>query len=179
MFLLAIHFIITLKSHCILGEETLSAKWRRNRKNPKRFNFFRALKQVENKKTHKTFHIKNHGARRHTHSFAHTVPKTCAEKGWREPGPLIDILEENNEIIVVSEFAGFKREDLKIHVENQRLTLSAEASNRKYHKSLNLPSGVIPKSIRAAYKNGVLEIRLKKVVKDKTVGGMAGLENAT
>jgi HSP20 family molecular chaperone IbpA len=56
--------------------------------------------------------------------------------------------------------------------------LSAETSNRKYHKSLNLPSGVIPKSIRTAYKNGVLEIRLKKVAKEKTMDSMAGLENA-
>ena len=136
------------------------------------------MKQIENKKAHQNLRIKNHGARRHVRSFTHTIPKTLAERGWREPGPLIDILEESSEIIVVSEFAGFKREDLKIHVKNQRLTLSAEALNRKYRKSLNLPSGVIPKSIRTAYKNGVLEIRLKKVSKEKTMDGMAGLENA-
>ena len=156
----------------------MSAKWRRSRKNPKRLSFSRALKQIENKKAHQNLRIKNHGARRHARSLTHTIPKTLAERGWREPGPLIDILEESSEIIVVSEFAGFKREDLKIHVENQRLTLSAEALNRKYRKSLNLPSGVIPKSIRTAYKNGVLEIRLKKVSKEKTMDGMAGLENA-
>jgi HSP20 family molecular chaperone IbpA len=167
-----------LKRHCILGEETLSAKWRRSRKYPRRFNFFRTSKQIENKKAHENLHVKNHRARRHVRSFTRTVPKTFAEREWREPGPLIDILEESNEIIVVSEFAGFKREDLKIHVKNQRLTLSAEALNRKYRKSLNLPSGVIPKSIRTAYKNGVLEIRLKKIAKEKTMDGMAGLENA-
>jgi HSP20 family molecular chaperone IbpA len=167
-----------LKSHCILGEETLSAKWRRSRKNPKGLNYSRTLKRIENKKAHESLHVKNHGARRHTRSFAYTIPKTFAEREWREPGPLIDILEESNEIIVVSEFAGFKREDLKIHLKNQRLTLSAEAFNRKYRKSLNLPSEVIPKSIRTAYKNGVLEIRLKKVTKEKTMDGMAGLESA-
>jgi HSP20 family molecular chaperone IbpA len=156
----------------------LSAKWRRSRKNPKRFNIFRTLKQIENRKAHQKFHIKNSRAKRHNRTFAYIVPKTCTERVWREPEPLIDILEESSEIIVVSEFAGFKRENLKINVKKQCLTLSAETSNRKYHKSLNLPSEVIPKSIRTAYKNGVLEIRLKKVAKEKTMDRMAGLENA-
>jgi HSP20 family protein len=136
------------------------------------------LKQIENKRAHKSLHVKNHGAMIHTRSFASTIPKTSAERGLKEPGPLIDILEERNEIIIVSEFAGFKREDLKIRLKNRRLTLSAEALNRKYRKSLNLPTGVIPKSMHTAYKNGVLEIRLKKVAKEKTMDGMAGLENA-
>jgi HSP20 family molecular chaperone IbpA len=155
----------------------LSAKWRRSKKNPKRFNVFKALKRIENKKAPQTFPIKNL-AKRHTRPLAYTAPKIHREREWREPEPLVDIIEENNEIIVVSEFAGFNREDLKIHVKNQRLTLSAEALNRKYYKSLNLPSGVIPNSIYTAYKNGVLKIRLKKIIKEKTMDKMAGLENA-
>jgi HSP20 family molecular chaperone IbpA len=156
----------------------LSAKWRRSKKNPKRFNLFKALKKTENKKEPQTFPIKNLRAKRHTRPLAYAIPKIYREKEWREPEPLIDILEESNEIIVVSEFAGFNRKNLKIHIKNQRLTLSAEGSKRKYHKSLNLPSGVIPNSIRTAYKNGVLEIRLKKVIKEKAADKIAGLENA-
>jgi HSP20 family protein len=96
-----------------------------------------------------------------------------------EREPLIDVLEGKDEVIVVAEFAGFNRENLRIHVRNQRLTLSAEALDRKYHKSLNLPTVVIPKSIRTAYKNGVLEIKLKKGAKEKAVDKIAGLKNAT
>jgi HSP20 family protein len=136
------------------------------------------LKRSENKKAPEAFRIKNLGAKRRSHSLAYTVPKTYRKRAWRELEPLIDILEENSEIIVVSEFAGFNREDLKIRIKNQRLTLSAEASNRKYYKSLNLPSGVIPNSIRTEYKNGVLEIRLKKVIKKKAVDKIVGLESA-
>ena len=157
----------------------MSAKWRRIKKNPKRFNLFGALDKTENKKAPQTFPTKNLRTKRHTHPLAYKVPKSYREKEWREPEPLIDILEENGEIIVVSEFAGFKRKDLKINVKNQRLTLSAESLKRKYHKSLNLPSGVIPNSIHTTYKNGVLEIRLKKTIKEKAADKIAGLENAT
>ena len=87
---------------------------------------------------------------------------------------MIDILEENDEIIVVTEFAGFQRENLTIHVKNQRLTLSAENADRKYHKSLNLPRRVIPETIRTEFKNGVLEIRLKKGAEEKTIDKIAG-----
>jgi len=90
------------------------------------------------------------------------VPKNQRERKWRELEPLIDLLEEKDDVIVVTQFAGFQRETLRIGVKNQRLTLSAEALDHKYHKSLNLPKRVIPNTLHTTYKNGVLEIRLKK-----------------
>jgi HSP20 family molecular chaperone IbpA len=167
--------------NAIVSEEkaTLSAKWRRSKKNPKRLNIFNALKRAENKKASQIFQIKNSRVKRHTRPYLYKVPKIYRERKWTEPEPLVDVLEEKDEVIVVAEFVGFNRENLIVHVRNQRLTLTARALNRKYHKSLNLPTVVIPNSIRTAYKNGVLEIRLKKGVEEKAVGKMAGLENAT
>jgi HSP20 family molecular chaperone IbpA len=46
--------------------------------------------------------------------------------------------------------------------------------DRKYYKSLNLPKRVIPNTIRMTHKNGVLEIRLKKAVEEKTIDKVAG-----
>ena len=161
------------------GKATLSAKWRRSKKHLKRFNIFEALKRVENKKAPPTFRIKNSRVKRHARPYLYKVPKIYRERKWTEPEPLIDVLEEKNEVTVVAEFVGFNRENLRIHVKNQRLTLSAEALDRKYYKSLNLPMGVIPNSIRTAYKNGVLEIRLRKAIEEKAVDKVAGLENAT
>lgn len=92
----------------------------------------------------------------------------------KAPIPLVDVMEEKDEIVVVAEFAGFKKESLKTDVKNQRLTLSAEASDRKYYKSLNLPKRVIPTAMHATCKNGVLEIRLKKAVEEKAIDEVAG-----
>jgi len=156
------------------GKATLSAKWRRSKKHLRRLKIFEALKRIENKKAPQTFRIKNSRIKRHARPYLYKVPKICRERKWTEPEPLIDVLEENDEVIVVAEFAGFNRENIRIHVRNQRLTLSAEALDRKYYKSLNLPTGVIPNSIRTAYKNGVLEIRLRKAIEEKAVDKIAG-----
>jgi HSP20 family molecular chaperone IbpA len=157
---------------------TLSAKWRRSKKNLRRFDVLNALKKVENRKTPQIFRIKTLRRKRNTRFLASSAPKIYGKRELKEPEPLIDIIDEEKEVIVVAEFVGFKREDLKIHVKNQHLTLSAETVDKKYHKSLNLPKCVIPNSMRTTSKNGVLEIRLKKVTKEKAVDNVAGLENA-
>ncbi|MEM3161937.1 MAG: Hsp20/alpha crystallin family protein [Candidatus Bathyarchaeia archaeon] len=91
----------------------------------------------------------------------------------REPEPLIDVFQDNEGIVVVAELKGFKRENIKVHVDKRRLILSASASGRGYYKSLNLPNAVIPESIRITYKNGVLEVRLKKAL-EKAIKEVAG-----
>ncbi|RLI09151.1 Hsp20/alpha crystallin family protein, partial [Candidatus Bathyarchaeota archaeon] len=44
----------------------------------------------------------------------------------------------------------------------RELTISVDTEKRKYFKRLELPAEVDPKSAKASYKNGVLEVRLKK-----------------
>jgi HSP20 family molecular chaperone IbpA len=85
-----------------------------------------------------------------------------AKRKWKEPKPLIDIFQEKNWITIVAEIAGFNKETLKINVKDQKLTLSAKAKDRRYYKSLNLPKVVVPNVVHTTYKNGVLEIKLKK-----------------
>lgn len=76
--------------------------------------------------------------------------------------PLIDIFQDNNNITIVAEIAGFNKETFKINVKDRKVTLSAKSKERRYYKSLNLPKVVIPDETRTKYKNGVLEIKLKK-----------------
>jgi HSP20 family protein len=95
-------------------------------------------------------------------------------KKWKWVEPLIDVLEDKDEIVVVAGLAGFRKEDLKIHAEHKHLILSAEAVDHKYHKSLNLPGKVIPSTMRTTYKNGVLEVRLKRAAEEKPLGKVAG-----
>ncbi len=156
----------------------MSAKWRRSKKNIRRFDDSKVLKRFENKRMPRIFRFENIRTKRNTRSFMPRVPKIYRKRELKEPEPLIDIIENDGEVVVIAEFAGFNRDDLEIRVKNQRLTLSAETLNRKYHKSLNLPAEVIPNSMRTTSKNGVLEIKLKKVIKEKAVDKVAGLENA-
>jgi HSP20 family molecular chaperone IbpA len=87
-------------------------------------------------------------------------PKRYAKRA--ELKPLIDIFQDNNNITIVAEIAGFNKETFKISVKDQKVTLSAKSKERRYYKSLNLPKVVIPDETHTKYKNGVLEIKLKK-----------------
>ena len=152
----------------------MSAKWRRNKKRSRWSNVFRDFNKVKDRKTPQALRNKNSRIKRRTYPYKYRLPRAYRGRIWKELEPLIDVLEEKDEIIVVAGFAGFRRENLKIHVKDQRLTLSAEALDRKYHKSLNLPKRVIPDVICTTYKNGVLEIRLKKALREKTIDKVAG-----
>lgn len=152
----------------------MSAKWRRYKKRSKRFHISRGFNKVKDKKFDQPFRINYLRIKRGTYPYKHSLLNTYRGRKWKEPKPLIDVLEEKNKIIVVAEFAGFKRENLKIHVKDQRLILSAEASDRKYHKSLNLPKRVIPSTMCTSYKNGVLEIEFEKAVKEKAIDKVVG-----
>lgn len=151
----------------------MSAKWRRNRTSSKKLDILKVFSKVKNKNVAQKFRIKNSGAQQQANSYRYKVQRVSAEKKCREPKHLVDVLEGTDEIIVVADFAGFNREDLRVHVKRERLTVVAEASDRKYRKSLNLPKRVIPSTMRTTYKNGVLEIRLKKA-EEKPIDKIAG-----
>jgi len=150
----------------------LSAKWRRNKRTLKRFNIFKVFNKTK-KTTPRTFRIKSLTSKRRPGKLKYQVEK-ISEENLKEPPRLIDVLEDDDEITVVAEFAGFSKENLRINVKNQRLTLFATAADRKYRKSLNLPKRVIPDTACTTYKNGVLEIRLKKALEQEAMDRIAG-----
>jgi HSP20 family molecular chaperone IbpA len=143
----------------------LSTKWRRSRKHLKWLEL-KNLTKPALKETSKVLHIEKLSTRGMRHQ-RYRLPKGFAKKKWKEPKPLIDIFQEENWITIVAEIVGFNRETLKIHVKDQKLTLSAKAKDRRYYKSLNLPNVVIPSAVHTTFKNGVLEIKLKKAVKEE------------
>lgn len=151
----------------------MSAKWRRNKKGQdkiKRINIFKARNSSRGKGP---VDIENFDVKRYKKPYIYKISNIYKAKKWKEPKPLIDVFEDENEITVLAEIAGFKEENLKIRVKNQRLTLSAKSSGRKYYKSLTLPHEVIPESLHTTFKNGVLQIRLRKA-EEKAVSKIAG-----
>jgi len=90
--------------------------------------------------------------------------------------PLVDILEEDEDVVAVAELPGVEKEDIKLHATEDHLTISVDTSNRKYYKELVLPVNVNPSSARAVYKNGVLEVRLKKSVEKLFKGERISVE---
>ncbi len=134
----------------------MSARWKRSSKNRKWLDL-NGLTGKEHK-THKTD--------KQTRSIpTHTnfrPSKSFTKRSLPEQKPLIDIFQESNSITIVAEIVGFNKDSLKINVKDQKITLSAKSKDRRYYKSLNLPTVVIPNAMHTKFKNGVLEIKLKK-----------------
>ncbi|MEM2103382.1 MAG: Hsp20/alpha crystallin family protein [Candidatus Bathyarchaeia archaeon] len=145
-------------------------KWRRSEKPPKWFKAVRRIEEAENKrkKSLRFVRIEDYKAKG---SPYRRVAKKLEFKGkaYREPEPLLDVFNEKNSIAVVAELKGFNRENIKLNIVGQRLTLSARAQNRRFYKRLNLPEEVIPETAFTTYKNGVLEIKLEKAVKENVI----------
>jgi HSP20 family protein len=95
--------------------------------------------------------------------FGNVQPTEAGPQLKEEYEPLMDVMEEDDEIVIVAELPGVERDDIKLQATEESLTISVDRERRKYRKELKLPKAVDPASSRASYKNGVLEIRLKKV----------------
>jgi HSP20 family protein len=75
--------------------------------------------------------------------------------------PLVDVFDEGEVILVVAELPGVAEEEVRIKVEGDILSLET-TGERKYAKEVLLPAAVEAESFHKAYKNGILELRLKK-----------------
>jgi HSP20 family protein len=97
--------------------------------------------------------------------------------------PLVDISETENEIVVHAEIPGMKKEDVKINIQDNVLTISGEKKRvesekeHNYHRieraygcferSFSLPSSIELDKVKATYKDGILTISLPKTTEEK------------
>jgi len=88
-----------------------------------------------------------------------------------EMEPLVDLIEDDETLTVLAVLPGVEKEEIDLRVTETCLTVSIDADDFEWYDELKLPSKINPKSARASYKNGVLEITLNKlkVLKDKKI----------
>ncbi len=84
-----------------------------------------------------------------------------------EREPLVDIMEEDEDVVVVAELLGVERDDIELHTTRDELVISVDTPKRRFRRELRLPARVDPNSAVSSYKNGVLEVRLKKILEEK------------
>jgi len=75
----------------------------------------------------------------------------------------VDVFDEEDRIDVVAELAGVREEDIVLKVAKDRLTLSAQGPEEKYHQEIVLPAEVRVDSFTSTYTNNVLAVSLEKV----------------
>lgn len=80
----------------------------------------------------------------------------------KEREPIIDIFEEEDHVIVVTELPHANEKDINIKMEESSLTISAKNAMRTYLKKLVLPTPVRKDTVKSTFKNNILEVRLEK-----------------
>lgn len=110
--------------------------------------------------------------------------ENLSEKKWLESeGELaIDMYETDSELVIQSAIAGVKPEELNIELEGDILIIEGERKKPtkeegkyliqecywgKFSRKVVLPTEINPEKVEAEFKNGLLTIRLSKILKEK------------
>ena len=91
--------------------------------------------------------------------------------------PQVEVFQRGNELIVRADLAGLSKDDVKVEINENVLTLQGERKQEReeeregwyrnersygsFYRAIPLPEGTISDSATASFKNGVLEITLQ------------------
>lgn len=111
-------------------------------------------------------------------------PALWSEGGGAITTPVVDVFDEKDEIVVKAELPGLEKGDIEVSITDSQMTLKGEKKKEEnierenYYKrersygaflrSVELPTDVQADKVKAAFKNGVLEVRLPKTEEAKT-----------
>lgn len=92
--------------------------------------------------------------------------------------PAIDMIDKGDEILIVVDLPGVRKEDISINCTENYLEINAKTSDKteeknegyyysersdaSFQRGISLPVRVIPEEAKSSFKNGVLEVRLPK-----------------
>jgi HSP20 family molecular chaperone IbpA len=74
----------------------------------------------------------------------------------------VDLLDEGGYLRIIMELFGADEEDVQLKLDQNKLVISANPQERKYHEEIPLPAKVNLKGLSKKYKNEILEVRLQK-----------------
>jgi HSP20 family protein len=95
-------------------------------------------------------------------SFGNIKKTPQGPKIEQEREPIIDVFDEKDEVVVMAEMPGIRDEGITVDLRGDILAIKGANKHRNYYKEILLPAKVKPASLTSNYKNGVLEVRIKK-----------------
>lgn len=94
-------------------------------------------------------------------SLTKAIPKPGLDaEGEREP--LVDTMMDDDSVKIYAELPGAEQSKIDLKCTGRKLTISAETGRQNYHKEIELPVEVNGRGLKTSYKNGVLEVTLKR-----------------
>ena len=111
---------------------------------------------------------------------------SSSDSGWRitpagpqitaEREPLVDMITSDKEVKVVVELPGVNKENIKVNSYDNSVEISANTSDRKYRRIVDLPPEADTQVAKCNYKNGILEIVFNKKQESKPKGKEISIE---
>ena len=77
-------------------------------------------------------------------------------------GPLVDVFHEAEEVLIVIDLGGFRKEDVYLIIEAGRYSIVAKRGEQEFFEEITLPPEVDIERHVENFKNGVLEIVLPR-----------------
>ena len=108
--------------------------------------------------------------------YGNVKPGLVPTSDTREP--LVDTLVDDKAKLVrlIAEMPGVEKKDVKIVVDGKIVNIDAEHGDKKYHVKVPLKHKVDENSVKASYKNGILEIIFKQLAEEKPKGKTVEVE---
>lgn len=83
------------------------------------------------------------------------------QSGIREPLVDTKLEEKDNALTITAEMPGVTKQDIKVKVSEDYVTIHAEKGEKKYHTDIPVDVELDDKSAKATYSNGILELNIK------------------
>ena len=109
-------------------------------------------------------------------SSSSLMPRWGSSMSSRAWAPQLEVFERQGDLVIRADLPGMKKDDVRVEIDNDMLTIEGERryehedtsagifhSERSYgsfQRSVQLPQGVNPESVKASFENGVLEITM-------------------
>jgi HSP20 family protein len=106
------------------------------------------------------------------------TPTTTGNGAYRRWVPAMDLVETDSDFVLRADLPGLSEKDVNIELEDNVLTISGERkseheerqegyyrmerSSGSFRRTLTLPDGVEPDTVKATFDRGVLEVRVPK-----------------
>jgi HSP20 family protein len=100
----------------------------------------------------------------HVREFGNMKPSArglVEQAGVREPLVDTGIDEKDNSLTITAEMPGVTKQDIKVKVSQEYVSIHAERGEKKYHTDIPVDVELDDKSAKATYSNGILELKIK------------------
>lgn len=100
----------------------------------------------------------------HVREFGNVRPTArglVEQSGVREPLVDTKLEEKDNTLTITAEMPGVTKQDIKVKISEDYVTVHAEKGEKKYHTDIPVDVELDDKSAKATYSNGILELKIK------------------